>query len=49
MTCFFIVECFLKIMSMGFVMHRNAYLRDTWNWLDFAIVISGIIELSFEI
>jgi hypothetical protein len=25
----------LKIFARGFVMHKHAYLRDPWNWLDF--------------
>lgn len=29
---------------MGFFMHKNAYLRDYWNWLDFIVVCIGIVE-----
>ncbi len=25
----------LKIFARGFAMHKHAYLRDPWNWLDF--------------
>jgi hypothetical protein len=25
----------LKIFARGFVLHKHAYLRDPWNWLDF--------------
>jgi hypothetical protein len=42
----FIVECALKIVALGFIFHQNAYLKDSWNWLDFIVVIIGIIELS---
>lgn len=42
----FSLECFLKIISQGCVMHENSYLRDPWNWIDFAVVITGIMELS---
>ena len=44
-TAVFILEMILKIMAMGFIWHRNAYLRDPWNWLDFLVVIIGIFNL----
>ena len=28
---------------MGFIFHKNSYLRDAWNWLDFFIVIISVI------
>ena len=43
-TYIFIVECFLKIIGMGFIVHKNSYLRDYWNWLDFIVVVVGIME-----
>ena len=36
---------FLKILAQGFILHYNAYLRDAWNWLDFIVVITGIMEM----
>jgi hypothetical protein len=41
----FTVEACIKIIAMGFVMHKNSYMRDPWNWLDFLVVLIGIIEL----
>ena len=42
----FNVECIFKIIGMGFFMHKNSYLRlDVWNWLDFCVVLVGIIEV----
>ena len=38
----FTSECLLKILANGLVMHRNAYLRNGWNILDFAIVMIGL-------
>lgn len=35
------VEMILKIIAKGFCMHKFAYLRDPWNWLDFVVVILG--------
>ena len=43
-TITFTIECVLKITAMGFVFHKNSYMRDTWNWLDFAVVCVGVIE-----
>ena len=45
LTIFFTCEFALKILAMGFVVHRNSYLRDYWNWLDTLVVIVGFIEL----
>ena len=44
-TIIFSLEMFFKIISMGFFVHRNSYLRDYWNWLDLLVVIVGFIEL----
>lgn len=42
----FTVECLIRIAAMGFIYHWNAYLRDAWNWLDFLVVITGVIEIA---
>ena len=44
-TAIFIAECALKIMAYGFVLKKNSYLRDAWNWLDFFVVIVSIISI----
>ncbi|KAJ2939429.1 hypothetical protein O0L34_g10861 [Tuta absoluta] len=38
----FTAECVMKIIAYGFVLHPGAYLRNTWNSLDFLIVTIGI-------
>ena len=43
-TWAFFIECVIKIWSFGFILHHNAYLKDGWNWLDFIVVIVGILE-----
>ena len=46
-TCFnaiFIMECALKIVAFGFILEKNSYLRDGWNFLDFIVVLSAILE-----
>lgn len=40
----FTIECVLKIISMGFLFHSGAYLRNAWNILDFIIVVIGLIS-----
>jgi hypothetical protein len=41
----FFAECVLKIIGMGFVWHKNAYLRiDAWNKLDFFVVLISIMD-----
>ena len=40
-TGFFTVECFLKIISLGFFVSKYSYLRSWWNLLDFFVVVSG--------
>ena len=42
----FLAECLSKIIAMGFVMHPTSYLRsESWNVLDFIIVVSSIMSL----
>ena len=41
-TVIFILECVLKIIGMGFIVHKNSYLHDPWNWLDFFVVCISI-------
>jgi hypothetical protein len=40
-TVAFTFEASVKIISMGFIMHENAYLKDGWNWIDFIVVVIG--------
>ncbi|CAG9575549.1 unnamed protein product [Danaus chrysippus] len=39
----FCVEASLKILALGFVLHRGSYLRNVWNIMDFFVVLTGII------
>jgi hypothetical protein len=34
-------EMTMKIIAMGFVMRMHSYLRDSWNCLDFVVVMLG--------
>jgi hypothetical protein len=40
-TIIFFVEAGIKIVGMGMVFHKYAYLREIWNVIDFIIVITG--------
>ena len=39
----FTVELVFKILARGLIMHRHAYLREVENWLDFVVVVSGLL------
>ena len=41
----FTVEMFSKILAYGFVLHDEAYLRDTWCQLDFVVVTLAWIPI----
>ena len=43
-TYLFTIEFLMKIISYGFVLDDNSYLRDPWNWLDFLVVITGLLS-----
>ena len=39
------VEMLFKILGLGFIFNEKAYLRDTWNILDFIIVVSAYLPM----
>uniref|UniRef100_A0A5S6QUK1 Voltage-dependent calcium channel type A subunit alpha-1 n=1 Tax=Trichuris muris TaxID=70415 RepID=A0A5S6QUK1_TRIMR len=41
----FTIECCLKVIAFGFVLHKGSYLRSGWNILDFLVVLSGMISM----
>ena len=43
-TYVFLIECVLKIIAMGFLFGTNAYLSDAWNWLDFTVVVTSLLN-----
>jgi hypothetical protein len=40
----FLFECIAKIIGSGLILGTNAYLSDGWNWLDFTVVVSSLVE-----
>ena len=45
-TAVYVVEMLLKIVALGFVGHRGAYLHDWWNWLEMLTAIVGVIHFG---
>jgi hypothetical protein len=43
-TLFFTFECCVKILSMGIIVGNESYLRDGWNWLDFTVVVTALLQ-----
>ncbi|GIY07370.1 hypothetical protein CDAR_434812 [Caerostris darwini] len=39
----FCVESSVKILALGFVLHKGSYLRNVWNIMDFIVVVTGFI------
>lgn len=44
----FILEAVLKIIKMGLINDEGSYLKDNWSVMDFIIVISSIIDMTFS-
>lgn len=40
----FCVEALLKIVALGFILHRGSYLRNVWNIMDFVVVVTGYVD-----
>lgn len=38
-------EMLLKMMAFGLVRNARGYFRTMWNWLDFAVVMEGLISI----
>lgn len=43
-TGLFTVEMVVKIVARGLILHKHAYLRDGWNWIDFLVVVASLIS-----
>ena len=49
MTCVFCIECLMKIIAGGFVFNgKDSYLRNSWNLVDFFIVIISVFSIFTE-
>lgn len=45
---FYIGEMIFKIAGLGFYFGDDAYLKDSWNVLDFAIVMFSLLDFVEE-
>ncbi len=45
-TVFFIFECFVNVIAMGFIFGSGPYIKDGWNKLDFLVVLNGLLFLT---
>eukprot|EP01052_Picozoa_sp_SAG31_P011185 SAG31_NODE_628_length_13432_cov_131.456086_13_plen_1393_part_00 len=45
LTLIFVFEMFTKMIARGVIMAPSAYLRDTWDQMDFVIVVVSVIGL----
>ena len=43
-TYIFLLEALFKIIAMGFLFGTNTYLTDAWNWLDFTVVVTSLLN-----
>ena len=43
-TWAFALECLVRVIALGFVMDSGSYLRDSWNQLDFFIVVTSLLD-----
>ena len=39
----FAIESIVKIVAYGFILGKNTYMRNSWNILDFIIVLSSLV------
>jgi hypothetical protein len=44
----FIFEMVIKIIALGLVMDSGSYLRESWNIMDFFIVLFSILDMSLS-
>jgi voltage-dependent calcium channel T type alpha-1G len=44
----FVGECFVKIIVLGFYCGERTYLKDSWNILDFVIVLFSFLTWGLE-
>lgn len=38
----------LKVLARGFIIDEFTYLRDAWNWLDFAVIIMAYLTIVIQ-
>ncbi len=41
----FTIEAVIRILADGLILGKKCYLADAWNWLDFIVVVTGLLSL----
>uniref|UniRef100_T1JEU7 Sodium channel protein n=1 Tax=Strigamia maritima TaxID=126957 RepID=T1JEU7_STRMM len=45
-TAIYTFESVTKMLARGFILDKFTYLRDPWNWLDFAVIALAYVTMS---
>ena len=48
-TAIYTYESAVKLLAKGFFMHNFTYLRDAWNWLDFAVIGMSYVTIAIDL
>ncbi|XP_078316453.1 sodium channel protein para-like isoform X17 [Crassostrea virginica] len=48
-TGVYTLEALIKITARGFIINNFTYLRDPWNWLDFAVISLAYITMGVDL
>ena len=48
-TAIYTYESAVKLLSRGFVLEGFTYLRDAWNWLDFAVIGMSYVTIAIDL
>ena len=47
MTAAFTIECLINVIAYGFILNGpTSYMKDSWNILDFLIVIFSLVNVA---
>ncbi len=45
-TVMYVLEAIIRIVAVGFVSHRESYLRSGWHFIDLFIIIVGYLPVA---
>ncbi len=48
-TAIYTYESAVKLLSRGFALEDFTYLRDAWNWLDFAVIGMSYVTIAIDL
>lgn len=49
LTAVFTFEMIIKVVSQGFFIGKHTYLSDSWNKLDFVLVVTSLVDTAFVV